>query len=161
MASKLTAARIASWSGIRCVIARATSPDVLVGAASEELVGTTFSAHDRTLSARKLWIAFAADVSGAIAVDQGARKALVEQPNSLLPAGVTGADGSFHAGQVVDVVDPDGTRFARGRVSMSAADLRSVLGHKTRDLPVGLPNAVVHRDDLVVLESVTANGDRY
>ncbi len=59
MASKLTAARMASWSGIRSVIARAARPDVLAGAVSAELVGTTFEAHDRTLSARKLWIAFA------------------------------------------------------------------------------------------------------
>jgi glutamate 5-kinase len=161
MASKLTAARIASWSGIRCVIARATSPNVLVGAASEELVGTTFAAHDRRLSARKLWIAFAADVSGVITVDEGARWALVERPNSLLPAGVTGAVGTFEAGQVVDVVDPTGTRFARGRVSMSAGDLRSVLGRRTQDLPVGLPNAVVHRDDLIVLEPVTEIGNRF
>lgn len=161
MASKLTAARMASWSGIRCVIARASQPGVLAGAASDELVGTTFAPHDRVMSARKLWIAFAADVSGAISVDEGARRALVERPNSLLPAGVTGADGAFDPGQVVDVVDHDGQRFARGRVSISAADLRSVLGRKTRDLPVGMPNAVVHRDDLVVLEPVTAVGDRF
>jgi glutamate 5-kinase len=52
MASKLTAAKIASWSGIRSVIARASRPGVLVGAVSAELVGTTFEAHDRTLPAR-------------------------------------------------------------------------------------------------------------
>ena len=65
MASKLTAARMASWSGLRSVIARAARPDVLAGAVSAELVGTTFEAHDRTLSARKLWIAFAAEVMGS------------------------------------------------------------------------------------------------
>jgi glutamate 5-kinase len=74
---------------------------------------------------------------------------------------VTGAVGTFEAGQVVDVVDPTGTRFARGRVSMSAGDLRSVLGRRTQDLPVGLPNAVVHRDDLIVLEPVTEIGNRF
>ena len=72
MASKLTAARMASWSGIRSVIARAARPDVLAGSVSNDLVGTTFEPHDRTLSARKLWIAFAAEVMGTIDVDAGA-----------------------------------------------------------------------------------------
>ena len=121
MASKLTSARMASWSGIRSVIGRASRPDILAGAVSDELIGTTFEAHDRTLSARKLWIAFAADVSGTVRVDAGARRALVDRPNSLLPAGVTSVTGDFTPGDVVDVVDPDGTVFARGRVSVASA----------------------------------------
>ena len=161
MASKLTAARMASWSGIRCVIGRADRPRIVAGAVSDELIGTTFAAHDRTLSARKLWIAFAADVAGAISVDAGARRALTDRPNSLLPAGVVAASGAFDRGHVVDVVDVDGTAFARGRVSMSATDLRSVLGRRTPDLPDGMVHEVVHRDDLVVLEPVTAVGARF
>ncbi|MGA1521352.1 MAG: glutamate 5-kinase, partial [Ilumatobacteraceae bacterium] len=59
MASKLSAARIASWSGVRTVIARASRDGVLVDAVAGDAVGTTFDAHDRRLPARKLWIAFA------------------------------------------------------------------------------------------------------
>ncbi len=161
MASKLTAARMASWSGIRCVIGRADRPGIVGGAVSDDLIGTTFAAHDRTLSARKLWIAFAADVAGTVSVDAGARRALIEEPNSLLPAGVVAASGSFDTGQVIDVADPEGTAFARGRVSMSAADLRSVLGRRTHDLPDGMVHEVVHRDDLVILEPVTSIGARF
>ena len=77
MASKLAAARIASWSGVRTVIARASAANVLLDAASESAaVGTTFVAHDRRLTARKLWIAFAAQSSGTVLVDDGARTAL-------------------------------------------------------------------------------------
>ena len=151
MASKLTAARMASWSGIRCVIARASTPDVLGGAVSDELIGTTFAPHDRVLSARKLWIAFAADVNGLVVVDAGARRALETRPNSLLPAGVVGLDGTFDRGDVVDLADPDGVTFARGRVSVGAAQLASVVGRQTGQLPVGMTHEVVHRDDLVVL----------
>ncbi len=161
MASKLTAARMASWSGVRCVIARANRPEILTGSVSDELIGTTFAAHDRVLSARKLWIAFAADVAGTIAVDAGARQALIERPNSLLPAGVVDASGAFEPGQVVDVVDPAGEAFARGRVSLSVDDLRSVLGRRTPDLPDGMVHEVVHRDDLVILEPVTEIGARF
>jgi glutamate 5-kinase len=143
MASKLTAARMASWSGIRSVIAPASRRDVLSGAVSDELVGTTFAPHDRSLSARKLWIAFAAEVSGSIEVDAGARRALTDRPNSLLPAGVTDVFGTFEIGQVVDITDGD-VVFARGMAAMSAADATLAVGESG----VGY---VVHRDDLVVL----------
>jgi glutamate 5-kinase len=151
MASKLTAARMASWSGIRSVIARASRRGVLSGAVSDELVGTTFEAHDRVLSARKLWIAFAAEVAGVVHVDVGARRALTDRPNSLLPAGVTGVDGHFEPGDVVDVGDGEGLPFARGIVSMRSATLLSALGSHTSHLPDGVVHEVIHRDDLVIL----------
>ncbi len=152
MASKLTAARMASWSGIRSVIGRASRPGILAGAVSDELVGTTFTPHDRALSARKLWIAFAADVAGSVHVDAGARSALIDRSTSLLPAGVTSVDGTFAPGDVVDIVGPDRVAFARGRASVPSVDLADVVGRQTSDLPEGMVHEVVHRDDLVVLE---------
>jgi len=151
MASKLTAARIASWSGIRTVIARASRPDVLVEAVSGAEVGTTFRAHDRRLSARKLWIAFASEVAGSVHVDTGAAGAVSTRHTSLLPAGVTAVSGNFEERDTVDVVDPDGRVFARGMVSMSAAVLEGVRGRHTGDLPEGMLHEVIHRDDLVLL----------
>jgi len=151
MASKLTAARMASWSGIRSVIARAARPDVLAGAVSAELVGTTFEAHVRTLSARKLWIAFASEVMGAIEVDGGAERALTDRPNSLLPAGVVAVRGTFAEGDTVDIVGPNARAFARGLAAVDGAVARAVVGLRTGDLPDGVNHEVVHRDDLVVL----------
>ncbi len=151
MASKLTAARMASWSGIRSVIARAARPGVLAGAVSAELVGTTFEAHDRTLSARKLWIAFASEVMGAIEVDGGAERALTDRPNSLLPAGVVAVRGAFAEGDTVDIVGPHGRAFARGLAAVDGGVARAVVGLRTGDLPDGVNHEVVHRDDLVVL----------
>ena len=151
MASKLAAARIASWSGVRTVIARASRPDVLVDAVGDRHVGTTFAAHDRRLPARKLWIAFAAEVAGSITVDEGARQALTTRSTSLLPAGVRAVAGSFAEGDTVDVIGPDGMVFARGMAFVAAADLRAVAGRQTRDLPQGMVHEVIHRDDLVML----------
>jgi len=152
MASKLTAARMASWSGIRSVIARASRRGVLSGAVSDELVGTTFAPLDRTLSARKLWIAFAAEVKGHVQVDAGARSALTDRPNSLLPAGVIRVDGPFERGDVVDIIDPSAVPFARGMATMPSATLELALGVHTSELPAGVLHEVVHRDDLVILE---------
>ena len=89
MASKLAAARIASWSGVRTVIARARREQVLVDAVNESpTVGTTFTAHDRRLTARKLWIAFAAQARGTVLVDDGARDALTSR-GSCRPVGTS------------------------------------------------------------------------
>ncbi len=151
MASKLAAARIASWSGVRTVIARAGRADVLVEAVADIGVGTTFAGHDRRLPARKLWIAFAAEVAGAVVVDEGAQRALTERGTSLLPAGVRGVEGGFGIGDTVEVKAPDGTVFARGMVSVTAGDLTAVAGRRTGDLPDGMTHEVIHRDDLVVL----------
>jgi glutamate 5-kinase len=151
MASKLIAARIASWSGIRSVIARASRPDVLAGAVSDDLVGTTFESHSRILPARKLWIAFAAEVDGTIDVDAGAERALIDRPNSLLPAGVVAARGEFSAGDTVEITGPSGRAFARGMAAVEASVVRNFLGQQTSELPEGIAHEVVHRDDLVVL----------
>jgi glutamate 5-kinase len=151
MASKLEAARIASWSGVRTVIANAARTGVLTGAVADEAVGTSFEAHRRKLAARKLWIAFAARVAGTITVDDGARKALVDRPNSLLPAGVVDVAGRFGEGDTVDVVGTDGVAFARGMVFVEAAQLRKVAGRHTSELPPGMVHEVIHRDDLVLL----------
>jgi glutamate 5-kinase len=151
MASKLAAARVASWSGVRTVIARAARPDVLVDAVEDRGIGTTFAGHDRRLAARKLWIAFAADVAGAVVVDDGARHALIERRTSLLPAGVRGVEGQFGEGDTVEVKGPDGAVFARGMVYVTSHDLQAVAGRQTRDLPEGMVHEVIHRDDLVIL----------
>ncbi len=151
MASKLTAARIASWSGIRSVIARAAEPDVLVRAVAGPPVGTTFEAHARTLPARKLWIAFAAEVEGTLEVDAGAERAITNEPRSLLPAGVVAATGTFVVGDTVDIVGPSGRPFARGMVAVDAGVVSSIAGMRTGDLPPEMAHEVVHRDDLVLL----------
>jgi glutamate 5-kinase len=151
MASKLVAAKIASWSGIRSVIARAAAPDVLVSAVAGNGVSTTFAAHDRTLPARKLWIAFAAEVDGVVEVDAGAERALTDEPRSLLPAGVVAARGAFGAGDTVEVVGPSGRAFARGMVTVDASTVIATAGRHTRDLPPDVAHEVIHRDDLVVL----------
>ena len=153
MASKLAAARIASRSGVRTVIAAAAREGVLAAAvAGEPGVGTVVRAADRKLPAKKLWIAFALASSGTITVDDGARRALVERGSSLLPAGVTAVSGSFGEGDGVEIAGPDGVVFAKGIVNHSASWLDQSKGKRTDALDLGVDHEVVHRDDLVVLD---------
>jgi len=151
MASKLSAARMASWAGVRAVIAHASRPNVLVDAVAGEPVGTTFLASQRNLPARKLWIGFATNVEGALVVDDGARRALVERGTSLLPAGVVQVSGDFGEGDVVEVHDSTGATFARGIVLADASVLRRVMGRRTSDLPSDVAHEAIHRDDLLLL----------
>lgn len=150
MASKLAAAKIAVWSGVRVVIAGADAPGVVLDAVAGRPVGTAVRPRTDRLSSRKLWIAFARAAAGRIVVDGGARRALTEQGRSLLPAGVLSVDGDFDAEDAVEVV-ADGEPFAKGIARFSASALRDVAGRRTSELPEGLPHEVVHRDDLVVL----------
>ena len=152
MASKLAAAKMAAWSGVRAVIAAADRPDVLADAvAGKPGIGTVVRARSKRLAARKLWIAFAVGSDGVVVVDEGARRALIERNVSLLAAGVSEVRGRFVADSAVEVAGPDGGVFAKGLVRLDATTLAALAGRRTADLPAGVPHEVIHRDDLVVL----------
>jgi len=152
MASKLSAARIAAWSGTRAVIARADAESVVARAVAGERVGTTFHGADRNLSSRQLWIAYASEIRGRVTVDAGAASALARGTVSLLPAGLLRVEGDFEAGDTIDVVDPAGSVVARGLAVMSAEQASAARGRRSADLADGGPTVVVHRDGLVLLE---------
>lgn len=152
MASKLAAARIASWSGVRTVIAAAHREQVVADAlAGVPGTGSTVVAQAQRLSARKLWIGFAMVSSGTVWVDAGARRAMVDRGASLLAIGITGHDGAFQPGDAVDVRGPDDQVFARGLVEVSSNEIDSVVGLRTDAMPPGSPDEVIHRDSLTVL----------
>ncbi len=152
MASKLAAAKIATWSGVEVVIAsgqrEGVLSSVLEGRAGS---GTVFRAQRRTISSRKLWIAFALGANGVLTVDEGARKALLEQGRSLLAAGVTGVTGDFFPEDAVEIAGPDGVVFAKGICRLPSSRASEWTGKRSEKLPEDLGSEVVHRDDLVVL----------
>jgi glutamate 5-kinase len=152
MASKLAAAKIAAWSGVKAVIAQASREGVLDAVVQGTPGAGTVVLPKRTrLPARKLWIAFAVGSNGTVIVDDGARRALLDRGVSLLAAGVSGVKGSFEVDDAVEIAGTDGRVFAKGLVRLGAVGLREVAGRRTAELPEGMPHEVVHRDDLVVL----------
>ncbi len=70
---------------------------------------------------------------------------------SLLAAGITGVDGDFQAGDVVDLVNHAQTVVARGVVAFDVTELPDLIGHSSHELPEEQRRAVVHADDLVPL----------
>ena len=154
MASKLAAARVASWSGVRTVIASAQRPNVVVDAVNQVVgAGTQFLPRKRELTARKLWIAFAAQATGSVTIDDGARDALLRRNVSLLHAGVKVVTGDFAVGDTIEVIDSSGNVIARGMASVSSIQASAGAGQKSTELGEGVSVEVVHRDDLVVLAS--------
>ncbi len=151
MASKLAAARIASWSGIPTVIARTQRPNVLLDAvAGTDGIGTVVHPRASRLSARKLWIGFAMTSAGAITVDAGAAAALQRGGTSLLSAGVSEVSGEFDVRDAVEVLDGSGAQVGKGLVRMASEELRRVAGVPSRDLDPAQRRIVIHADDLVV-----------
>ena len=159
MASKLAAAKMATWSGVDTIIAAAEREGVLSDALHGVAgVGTVFPARDQRLSARKVWIAFALPARGVIRVDEGARQALSERGRSLLAAGVVGVEGPFSAEDPVDIADADGRVFAKGLASWPSDVIAANQGKRTSQTPDGLVDAVVLRDRMVLLPGVVSLG---
>lgn len=151
MATKVTAARMATSSGIPTLLAASTqAAQALAG----QDVGTWFDRTGHRKTTRLLWLAHAADPRGRLVIDSGAVRALTRKGASLLAAGVTQVDGDFEAGEPVDVCDENGHTVARGLVNYSSEELPDLLGRSTTDLVAeygpGYDRELVHRDSLVL-----------
>jgi glutamate 5-kinase len=155
MVTKLRAAKIACASGLMMVIANGARPGILRGILDNRAEATTFGASKDALSHRKRWIAFGRAARGQVQVDDGARRALLEQGRSLLAAGIRGVTGSFDMGAAVRIVDSKGREIASGLVNYSSADLDRIKGCKSTEIKAILGrkdfDEVIHRDNLVVL----------
>ena len=74
---------------------------------------------------------------------------------SILPVGVSRVEGTFEAGEVVNVTNPAGELIGRGVVGYSSDDMLRVRGLKLEVIARFLGEAAavpaVHRDELLVL----------
>ena len=152
MTTKLQAATIACASGTTTLIARADDAAGLLGEVQVPVdLGTWFDPTGPHRPSRRLWMAHASQPEGRLLVDAGAAQALSVGKKSLLLPGLTGIDGDFESGAVVDVVGPERT-LARGICRYAAAELREVLVARAEGVPAPDHVApVVHRDDLAEL----------
>jgi glutamate 5-kinase len=153
MTTKVESARIATGAGIPTVVASAADA---AAALAGEPVGTYFAATGRRPRTRLLWLAHVAVPGGRLYLDEGAVDAVTGRHASLLPAGITKAEGTFEAGDPVDLCAPDGTVVARGLVNYDAAEIPALMGRSTRWLARErgheYEREVIHRDDMVILK---------
>ena len=154
MRSKLKAADMVMRAGIACLIGDGFSrrlSDVL----SREECSTLFLPSRRRMPSRRRWLAFSGTPQGALIIDEGAQRAIVDNGKSLLPAGIKSVSGAFNAGDNVDIITEQGSILARGLVNYSANEIYRILGCKTTEIEERLGkkefDEVIHRDKLVLL----------
>lgn len=148
MASKVSSALLAADAGVPVLLAPAADAATALTDAS---VGTVFAARPQRMSARRFWLRYAAEAAGSLIADAGAVRAVVRQRRSLLPAGISAVSGRFYAGDVVELRGPDAVVVARGVVAYDAAELATMMGRCTSELPGELRRPAVHADDLVAV----------
>ncbi|NYV78440.1 glutamate 5-kinase, partial [Streptomyces sp. UH6] len=131
MVTKVEAARIAAEAGIPVVLTSASrAADALRGRDT----GTYFHATGSRSADRLLWLQHASAPQGALTLDDGAVRAVVERRTSLLPAGIAGVEGEFQAGDPVELRDAEGHAVARGLVNFDAREIPLLIGRSTREL---------------------------
>ena len=161
MRSKLEAAAKAAAGGIATALFCGRVTSVLDALAHDRLHGTLIEPAGAALPARKQWLRHA-PAPGRIVVDAGAAAALRRRGASLLPGGVCAVEGSFRRGDVVEVLvhEAAGAVLARGLAQYSAEEVRRIAGRRSGEIEDVLGfrygEAVIHRDDLVLLESENA-----
>jgi glutamate 5-kinase len=161
MITKLAAARIAMQAGCAMMIAEGeprgdpTGGGGPLAAVEAGARATLFAPGGEPRSARKAWIAGAVNPAGALAVDDGAVRAL-RRGKSLLPAGVVAVEGAFERGDCIVVRSRAGAEIARGLSAYASVDIQMIAGHKSDEIEAILGyrgrDEIIHRDDLVVTD---------
>ena len=153
MRSKVVAAEMATAAGIAAVIANGLEPGVIGRAWAGETIGTRFPRQPARHSSFKLWLKYAKPSHGTVTVDAGAARALREGGTSLLPVGIVEVQGSFDAGDAVEIREAGQVAIGKGICNYSAVELRRVMGRKSAQVREVLPRATeeaVHRDYFVL-----------
>jgi len=158
MTAKILAAKIAVAAGCHMCIASG-HPRHPLRRIEDGAPCTWFVPSATPAAARKQWIAGTLRPAGAISIDAGALRALLDG-KSLLPAGVTAARGRFERGDTVSVLSADGAEVARGIVAYSDADAARIMGRQSSEIEQLLGfrgrDEMIHRDDLVLLRATAA-----
>ena len=125
MKAKLTAIRQAVEAGTPAVLARGDGAN-LVDIALGKDAGTLFLPRKR-IDRKRRWLAFVTKPKGRLTLDAGAVSALRDaegnKRGSVLAAGVRKVQGTFAAGDYVELCAPDGEIVGRGRVSYSSTEV--------------------------------------
>jgi len=155
MVSKIAAAKLATKAHCGVFIASGAEPDILPRLIAGEAPGTYFEPDGRGMDARKRWLAFFQRPCGTIRVNDCAVPVLQREGRSLLAVGITGVEGAFAEGDIVDIAAPDGTVIGRGVARFDAEAIRRIAGKSSDEIRRLFPGRrrveVVHRNDLVLL----------
>lgn len=149
MKTKINAAKICGDAGCRMIVASSSEQDIILRTVGGEDVGTLFLS-DTVISKKRRWIK-AASPNGAIIVDEGAGKAVLAH-RSLLPVGVKYANGTFEAGEIVDIICGENV-IARGVTDYGSEEINRIRGMRS-DAAKAVLNGVMPHKDVVRSENL-------
>ncbi|VEN73704.1 gamma-glutamate kinase [Candidatus Desulfarcum epimagneticum] len=156
MSAKIKAAKKLASAAVPMTIANAFEQDILRKLFSGQKRGTFFVPKIKKLASRKCWIAYSTKPKGAVTIDEGAARAIIERGKSLLPSGVTGVMGNFNVGAPVEFATGENRTLGVGLVNYSSAHIQKIMGLKTgviADILGSKPyDEVIHRDNLVITD---------
>jgi glutamate 5-kinase len=151
MKAKIKAAKISSFSGIPLILAKGEKN--VFKKIFEENTGTLFLPRKKTVSSRKCWIGFCANIKGKIYINEGAKEAIVSKNKSLLAPGITSLDGKIVKGDAVDVFF-ENKKIATGLTNYSSKEILRIKGKKTSEIKNILGEnkqvEIIHRDNLII-----------
>mmetsp|Transcript_19273 Transcript_19273/g.34368 ORF Transcript_19273/g.34368 Transcript_19273/m.34368 type:complete len:449 (-) Transcript_19273:60-1406(-) len=156
MATKLTAARLATAAGCKMVISNAGKVEQIPRILRGEKLGTVFHPVPNALKGRRRWI-LSVPVKGKLWLDEGAVRAVNSRRKSLFAVGVKKVTGEFSTDDCISLCDMGGIEFARGLSNYGAAEARQIMGrpNEDHDRLLGYPGSeyLLHRDNISILPS--------
>ncbi|MDX8383623.1 MAG: glutamate 5-kinase [Ghiorsea sp.] len=150
MVSKLSAAKIATHSGVDAAIIDGADVDSLHKLLAGEDVGTVFVSGKDRHSWHQHWIADLLPSQGKLHVAQN----LWRQDGNLQSEHLLQVEGDFDKGECVEVIGEAGV-LARGLTNYSAEEMQQLVGVNSKDIEEKLGYmdfiSMIHADNLVVL----------
>lgn len=132
MATKLTAANLATAAGTRMVICNGDPELVPRMVLDGEQIGTVFLPAPAPVQGHKRWI-LSTPARGQICLRADAAEALRNGTTAVFVEGVTDILGDFESGDAVVLRDESGTEVGRGLVELSSDGMCSTLTHLLED----------------------------
>ncbi len=145
MATKFNMAKKVSKLGITTFIANGKRPNIILDINKGDFIGTKILPKGNASNIKR-WIAFnEVAEKGIVYINEGAAEALRSSAKitSLLPIGILRIEGVFKKGDIVKIVDKEGTALGIGITQYGVEKAQELLGKKGK-------KALIHYDYLVL-----------
>lgn len=132
MLTKFNIARKLALQGITVYLANGKRKNVLTDIVGGKRIGTKFLPHGKYSAVKRRLAHSEGLTKGSVQVNQCAEDLLLSKTKimSLLPVGVTGVEGSFNKGDIIEIIGEKKHRLGFGIAEYSASRAKELIGAK-------------------------------